>query len=281
MGKVISEDGTPIAYDQIGKGPAVILVDGALGYRGFGPMGQLATLLAPHFTVISYDRRGRGESGNALPYALAREIEDIDALVDEVGASAFLFGTSSGGCLALEAAVALGDKVKKLAIWEAPYDSSPAAPQAWKEYRTTLTELLAADRRGDAVALFMRFVGAPVDMIAAMRQSPVWTQLESVAPTLPYDAAAMGHDRSIPVERAAAVTAPTLVLNGTILPFMRVTGEALARAIPHAQHRTLEGQSHDVDVKVLAPVLIEFLAGPVHSTRADQNVQPGTEGLGI
>lgn len=281
MNQVISKDGTLIAYDQTGNGPAVILVDGALGYRGFGPSGALATLLAPQFTVISYDRRGRGESGNTLPYALAREIEDIDALIDEAGGSAYLFGTSSGGCLALEAASALDGEVKRLAIWEAPYDSAPSAAPAWKEYRSQLEQFLAADRRGDAVALFMQFVGTPAEMINGMRQSPMWSQLEAVAPTLPYDAAAMGDDRSIPIERAAAVTAPTLVMNGTMLPFMLETANALAKAIPHAQHRTLEGQSHDVDVKVLAPVLVEFFAGQVPSASARRPARPNAEGLGI
>ncbi len=281
MAKVISKDGTPIAYDQTGSGPAVILVDGALGYRGFGPSGPLATLLAPHFTVISYDRRGRGDSGNTLPYALVREIEDIDALIDTASGSAFLFGTSSGGCLALEAAAALGGRVKKLAIWEAPYDSSPDAATAWKEYRRQLEQHLAAGQRGDAVALFMHFVGTPADMINGMRQSPMWPTVEAVAPTLPYDAAAMGEDRAVPVERAAAVTAPTLVLNGTMLPFMLETANALTTAIPHAQHRTLEGQSHDVDVQVLAPALIEFFAGPQSPASARQSAQSNAKGLGI
>ncbi|MCL4489219.1 MAG: alpha/beta hydrolase [Chloroflexi bacterium] len=278
MPKVISKDGTPIAYDQTGNGPAVILVDGALGYRAFGPSGALASQLAPHFTVISYDRRGRGESGNTLPYALAREVEDINALINQVGGSAFLFGTSSGGCLALEAASALDGKVEKLAIWEAPSDSSPGAAAAWKEYRRQLEQYLAAGQRGDAVALFMSFVGTPADMINGMRQSPMWPLLEAVAPTLPYDAAAMGDDRAVPVQHAATVTAPTLVMNGTMLPFMQETGNALTKAIPHAQHRTLEGQSHDVDIKVLAPVLIEFFSDRQSRASARQSAQPHPEG---
>jgi pimeloyl-ACP methyl ester carboxylesterase len=258
MGKVISRDGTPIAFDQSGKGPAVILVDGALGYRAFGPAASLAALLAPHFRVITYDRRGRGESGDTKPYTVQREIEDIEALIDEVGGSAFLFGTSSGGCLALEAAIKLGHKVPKLAIWEAPYNSEPGAVPAWKEYRKQLEDLLARNRRGDAVALFMQFVGTPADQIDGMRQAPMWPMFEAVAPTLVYDAAAMGLDRSVPVERAASVTASSLVMNGTVIPFMLDTARALAKAMPHAQHRTLEGQSHAVDVHVLAPELIEF-----------------------
>jgi pimeloyl-ACP methyl ester carboxylesterase len=228
-------------------------------------MKPLAALLAPHLNVITYDRRGRGESGNTQPYALSREIEDIEALVDQAGGSAFIFGSSSGGCLALEAAIKLGNKIGKLAMWEPPYDSSPADPPVWKKYRTQLKELLAANRRGDAVVLFMQFVGTPGDMIDGMRQSPTWPMFEAIAPTLAYDAAAMGDDDcSVPVQRAAAVTVPTLVMNGTAIPFMLDTANALAKAIPHAQHRTLEGQRHDVDIKVLAPLLVEFFIPKRH-----------------
>ena len=261
MRTVTSKDGTTIAFDQSGQGPAVILVDGALCYRTFGPMGSLAGLLAPHFTVINYDRRGRGESEDTKPYALAREVEDIEALIDEAGGSAFVFGMSSGGCLALEAAIQLGDKIRKLAMYEPPYNSEQADEQAWKEYRKQLRSLLAADRRGDAAALFMQFVGTPADQIDGMRHAPVWSMFEAVAPTLAYDAAAMGEDCSVPIERAADITIPTLVMNGTVIPFMLDTAKALAKAIPHAQHRTLEGQSHDVDWKVLAPVLVKFFEG--------------------
>jgi pimeloyl-ACP methyl ester carboxylesterase len=126
MGKVTSKDGTTIAFDHSGQGPAIILVDGAMCYRAFGPMGPLAALLAPHFTVITYDRRGRGESSDTKPYAVEREVEDIEALINQADGSAFLFGVSSGGCLALEATLRLGTKVKGLAIYEAPYSSDPA-----------------------------------------------------------------------------------------------------------------------------------------------------------
>jgi pimeloyl-ACP methyl ester carboxylesterase len=258
MKKAISKDGTEVAYDKRGQGPAVILVDGALCYRTFGPMAQLAELLAPHFTVYTYDRRGRGDSGDTQPYSLAREVEDIEALIKEAGGAAFVFGTSSGGCLALEAAITLGNKTKKLAMYEAPYNSEKAAQQAWKEYRQQLSELLAAGRRGDAVVLFMEFVGTPADQIDGMRHAPMWPMFEAVAPTLAYDAAAIGEDRSVPAERAANVTVPTLVMNGTIIPFMLDTAQTLARAIPGAQHRTLQGQPHDVNLEVLAPVLVEF-----------------------
>ncbi len=258
MKKITSNDGTAIAYDQRGEGPAVILVDGALCYRSFGPMAHLAELLAPHFTVYNYDRRGRGDSGDTQPYALEREIEDIAALIKEAGGSAFVFGTSSGGALALQAAISLGNEIKKLAMYEAPYNSEKAARQEWKEYRKQLAKLLAADRRGDAAALFMKLVGTPDDQIEGMRHAPMWSMFEAVAPTLAYDAAALGEDRSVPTKRAAKVTMPALVMNGTAIPFMLDTAQALANAIPHAQHCTLEGQTHDVNLEVLAPVLVEF-----------------------
>ena len=264
MANITSKDGTKIAYTQQGAGPAVILIDGALGYRAFGRMPQMAGLLAPHFSVITYDRRGRGESSNSKPYALEREVEDLDALVQVAGGSSFLYGISSGACLALEAALQLGQKVGKLAMYEPPYNSDPAVRQQWHDYRTRLGELLAAGRRGDAVALFMQLVGTPADQVAGMRQAPMWPMFEAVAPTLAYDAAAMGEDRIPPLSRAARLSTPVLVIDGganlTLMPFMHATAAALAQAIPHAQQRTLEGQTHDVSSEVLAPVLIEFFS---------------------
>ena len=166
MKKVISKDGTEIAYDISGQGPALVLVDGALCYQSFGPMPELAKLLSPNFTVTTYDRRGRGGSGDTKPYALEREVEDIEALLDAAGGSAFVFGTSSGACLALEAAIRLGKKVRKLAMYEPPYQSGNGAVAAWKDYRKQLNEFLATGRRGEAVVLFMQFVGTPAEQVA-------------------------------------------------------------------------------------------------------------------
>ena len=239
MKKVNSKDGTEIAYDTTGQGPAVLLVDGALCYQAFGPMTELAKLLAPHFTVYTYDRRGRGGSGNTQPYALEREVEDIDALIEAAGGSAFVFGTSSGACLALEAAVKLGKKVTKLAMYEAPYQAGNEARQMWMDYRRRLDESLSAGRRGDAVVLFMQLVGTPAEQVEEMRQAPAWTMFEAVAPTLAYDATAMGEERMAPVKQAASVVSPALVMNGTAIPFMLDTAMTLAKAIPHAQQRTL------------------------------------------
>jgi pimeloyl-ACP methyl ester carboxylesterase len=262
MPTVVSKDGTSIAYNVLGSGPAVILVDGAMGFRWFGAPSELAELLAGEFTVYCYDRRGRGESGDTQPFAVEREIEDIEALLEDASGTGYLYGISSGGALALEAAIALRGKVQKLAIYEVPYDSSEDAVRAWHEYRRTLDDLVAADRNGDAVALFMRFVGVPDDMLAGMKASPMWPTFEGIAHTLPYDAAELGANRSIPAERAATVTAQTLIMDGSasydMMPFMRASALALTEAIPHAQHRILDGQSHEVDPKVIAPVLLEF-----------------------
>lgn len=262
MSTVISKDGTKIAYDKLGKGPAVILVDGALGYRGLGFGNSLAEQLARHFTIYTYDRRGRGESSKSKPFAIEREIEDIEALIDEAGGSVFVYGISSGACLALEAAIKLGDKIKRLALYEPPYNSDPSTLQAWKDYRNQLTQLIKANRKGEAVELFMRFVGTPAEMVEGMKQAPVWSTLESVAPTLEYDAAEMGEDRTVPIERVKRVQSQTLVMDGGLnlqyMPFMHVTASALASAIPNARQLTLEGQSHDVKADALAPVLEAF-----------------------
>jgi pimeloyl-ACP methyl ester carboxylesterase len=259
-GTVTSKDGTTIAFEKTGQGPVVILVDGAMGYRETWGQRPLAAELAGQFTVYTYDRRGRGESSDTPPFALEREIEDIEALIDESGAEvARLYGISSGAALALEAAIALDGKVLELALYEAPYNSEAAARQGWKAYRKELAKLLAADRRSDAVALFMKLVGADDEGVEQVRQSPMWPVMEAVAPTLAYDAAALGEEASVPVERAARLAMPTLVMNGDAsYPFMHETAVALSEAIPNAQHRILAGQTHEVAPEVLDPVLTEF-----------------------
>lgn len=261
MKTVKSKDGTTIAFDETGQGPVVILVDGALQYRSFDQgMTQLADLLSKHFTVLHYDRRGRGDSTDTQPYALEREIEDIEALIDHAGESAYLYGISSGAALAMEAAILLRDRVKKLAIYEAPFNDDESGQQAWKTYTKRLADLLAEERNGDAVGLFMMLVGATAEQVDEIRQTPMWPLWESIAPTLAYDhIAALGENASVPVERAAKLTVPTLVMHGSeSFPFMHVTATTLAKAIPNAQHRMLPGQTHEVDSAALAPVLIDF-----------------------
>jgi pimeloyl-ACP methyl ester carboxylesterase len=258
MPTVTSKDGTKIAYDLQGTGPALIIVDGALGSRASGFGSELAKLLSSDLSVYSYDRRGRNESGDTQPYSVEREVEDIEALIDEAGGSAFVYGMSSGAALALEAAIELGGKIKSLAMYEPPYGSPAFQGNGPDDYEPRLNELLAAGKRGDAVALFMTVVGTPPDMIAGMRQSPMWSGLESVAPTLAYDAACM-NGGIIPFDRAATIETPTLVMNGGAgFDFMKITAHSLAEAIPHATYQELPDQTHAVDAKVLAPALSDF-----------------------
>ena len=262
MSKAISKDGTEIAYEKNGSGPAVIMVDGALGYRALGFGKNLAQMLAQHYTVYTYDRRGRGESTNSKPFAINREVEDIEALIDAAGGSAYVYGISSGACLALEAAIKLGDKVEKLAVYEPYYNSDPSALPAWKEYYHQLSAFIKAGKRGEAVELFMRYVGTPAEMIMGMRQSPVWPMLEAVAPTLAYDSAEIGENLAVPVSRMAGIKARTLVIDGGAdlldRPYFYVTATTLAKTIPRAQQSTLEGQIHDVKAEAIAPVLVKF-----------------------
>ena len=262
MRKVTSKDGTAIAFDRSGTGPAVILVGGASQLR----MGnaQLADLLSKDLTVFNYDRRGRGDSGDTQPYAAEREIEDIKALIDEAGGSASLYGTSSGAVLALKAA-ASGLKVSKLALWEPNFlvdNSRPALPT---DYVAQLNELVAAGRRGDAFELFMTAgVGMPAELVTPMRTMPMWPAMEAVAHTLAYDGAIVAdtlNGKPVRAEQWTTVTMPTMVMDGGSIPWLSAGAEALASVLPNAQRRTLEGQTHDVQVEVIAPAIVEFLKG--------------------
>jgi len=258
MNHVTSKDGTPIAYERFGSGPALILVDGALCSRAFGPSAKLAALLARHFTVYAYDRRGRGDSGNTPPYSPAREVEDLAALIQAAGGSACLLGLSSGGALALEAA-ASGLPVTRAVAYEPPYvdDSGQRGGAA---HEGTLKRLLAGGDRGGAVKYFMRdMVGAPAPMVVMMRLMPwIWRKLEAVAHTLPYDAAVMTAFR-IPRARFASIGVPTLVINGGKTdPRLREAARAIAEAIPGARYGELAGQSHNVKPGVLVPAAVEF-----------------------
>ena len=266
MDTVRSKDGTTIAFDRSGEGPAVILVGGAIQYRAIDAnTARLAELLAPRFTVYHYDRRGRGDSGDTPPYAVEREIEDVDALIQAAGGSASLFGMSSGAVLSLEAADR-GLAVTKLAMYEPPFMVDDSRPPVAKDYRERLTGMLAEDRRGDAVELFMtEAVGMPTEAVAPMRDAPFWPGLESAANTLPYDDAIMGDTTSgkpLPAGRWASVAIPTLVIDGGDSPAWAGNAvQAIVDALPQAQRRTLQGQTHEFDPEVLAPVLVEFFAG--------------------
>jgi pimeloyl-ACP methyl ester carboxylesterase len=258
---VTSKDGTTIAYDKAGHGPAVILVLGALNSRKSG--AKLAKLLASRFTVVSYDRRGRGDSTDTAPYAPQREVEDLAALVDEIGGPVYLYGHSSGGALALQAASKLRKQIRKLAVYEPPYASGGGARKAAKEYYRRLTKLLKSGRNGDAVALFIRTVGVSDRQVRAIRRMPMWRGLEAMAPTLAYESAVLGEGHSLPAALLAGITTPTLVMHGGAgAHSMRDTAQAISETMPDAQLRTLAGQTHGVRPKVLAPVLAEFFAQP-------------------
>lgn len=263
MSQAISKDGTVIDYESSGRGPALILVDGAMCSRDFGPMPKLAPLLAPHFTVYVYDRRGRGRSGDTKPYAKEREVEDIAALITEAGGRASLVGLSSGGALALEAA-ASGLPIEKVVAYEPPYVGAAVNGSGPIDHQARLEALIAEDDRAGAVKYFMGpMVGAPAAVVVMMRLLPwMWSKLKAVAHTLPYDAALMsGFD--VPADRMARVQVPTLVMHGARTEGrLARAAEAVAAAVPGAQHRTLPGQTHNVSPGILAPALVAFLTPP-------------------
>jgi len=255
MQTVTSSDGTTIAFDRLGDGPPVVLVCGASTDRSAN--APLAELLAEQFTVLNYDRRSRGDSGDAVPYAVEREVEDLGAVIAAAGGSAFVYGTSSGGVLALQAA-ASGLAIGKLALWEPPFvlDESHRPPMDGVE---RFNEMVSAGRRGEAVEYFMtKVVGLPPEFVAQTKNAPFWQAQEALAHTLSYDATIMG-DHSLPVRLAASVSTQTVVMaGGQSPPFMRESARALADAMPYGQYRTLEGQVHNVAPEALALVLEEF-----------------------
>jgi pimeloyl-ACP methyl ester carboxylesterase len=263
MNTVVSKDGTPIAFDRRGQGAAVILVDGALCSRAMGPSTPLAELLSKNFTVFTYDRRGRGDSGDTAPYAVEREVEDLEALVTQAGGTAFVYGVSSGAALALDAAKRTSG-IKKLALYEAPFIVDGSRDPVTKAYWALIDESIAEDRRGDAVKLFLKAVGVPSIVVALMRLMPVWSKLKAVAHTLPYDGALVQEyqrGKRLPTTEWASVTMPTLVADGGNSPaWMRNAMKELAEVLPNAQYKTLPGQTHMVKREAHAPMLVEFFS---------------------
>jgi pimeloyl-ACP methyl ester carboxylesterase len=263
MSTVTSPDGTAIAFERAGSGPTVVLVGGGVSDRSEN--APLAAELAKRFTVLNYDRRGRGSSGDTAPYAVEREIEDIAALVAEARAPVHLYGVSSGGALVLEAAAA-GIAVDRIAVYEVPWDVEPGWPARWRAYVDELGALLANDRRGDAFALFMRLADTPEEVIASARDAPMWAGLEAAAHTLAYDAAVLG-DGQPPAARLATIAQPTLVATGegarepAAVRWVRAldpAADAIAASIPRAERRVIEGQGHVADPKAVAAVLEAF-----------------------
>jgi pimeloyl-ACP methyl ester carboxylesterase len=251
---VTSNDGTRIAYEQVGSGPALILVDAAGHYRELSSFGGLIGLLAPDFTVYHYDRRGRGGSTDTVPYAVAREVDDLAALIDEAGGSAYLYGFSSGGLVALHAA-ASGLPVSKLALLEPPIETGEDR-SAQEAFTAELAELVAAGRRAAAVEFFLTSIGVPNEIIAEMRENRSWSAMEAVAHTLVYDCMI---SEATSFQLLASVSVPTLVLDSEGSTD-NLTGMAasVARAMPNSSHRSLAGAWHGVPDDVLAPVLTEY-----------------------
>jgi pimeloyl-ACP methyl ester carboxylesterase len=253
----VSHDGTALAYGVSGRGPVVILVCGAMSTGG--TMAPLAARLAERCTAVVYDRRGRGASGDTAPYAVAREVEDLAALVDAVGGDAALFGVSSGGALVLQAA-ASGLPVRRVAVYEVPYaDALPGGAEREAAYKERLRATLAEGRRGDAVELFLRLTGLGEDMIQGARNSPMWPGMEAVAPSLAYDDTVMAGGL-LPRDRLAEISVPVLSLAGGASPaWMRDAARAVADTVPQGSYRVLEGQTHMVDPDALGPVLADYV----------------------
>jgi pimeloyl-ACP methyl ester carboxylesterase len=247
---LVSKDGTHIAYERTGRGPAIILVVGAFNDRASG--APLARRLEPRFTVFNYDRRGRGESGDTAPYAIEREIEDLAAMIARAGGAACVFGYSSGAILALRAAAQL-PAISQLVLYEPPPTGAAAGKLAPR-----LAELIAAGRPGDAVELFQtEGAGIPAAIVAQMRNAPFRPALEKMAPTLVYESTLLG---PLPTDLIASVRVPALVIDGEESPeVMRHAARSVADALPEGRYRTLEGQGHDIVPEVLAPVLEEFV----------------------
>lgn len=257
MPTVTSADGTTIAYECTGSGPALVLVDGALCYRAAGPMRPLAALLQDTFTVYTYDRRGRGESADTLPYTIAREVEDLQALVAQAGGEAYVYAMSSGGALAM-ATAAVTPGISKLALYEPPFMAEVEDGTRIKEYTERLHELLDAGRHGDAVALFMTTVGILPQAVAGIRAQPSWAMLEAIAPTLAYDDELL-NGGNVPRELTSTIAVPALVIAGGASPEgLQQAAKATAAALPTAAHRSIDGQTHDVAPAALAPVLETF-----------------------
>jgi pimeloyl-ACP methyl ester carboxylesterase len=262
MPVVTSKDGTSIAYEAAGSGAAVILVGG--GLDDGSENAPLVAELARAFTVLNYARRGRGASGDAQPYEVQREIEDLGALIAEAGGSAHLYGVSSGGALALHAAAA-GLPIDAIAVYEVPYNVAEDWPARWRAYRDTLESLLADGRDGDAVAHFMRLVETPEPAVEQARSAPFWAALEALAPTLAYDAACLG-DGQPPTDRLAKIEQPVLVAIGDMREdaewarALAPAADAIAAALPNAQRATVKGQGHVPDPKVVARLLARFFA---------------------
>jgi pimeloyl-ACP methyl ester carboxylesterase len=257
MDHVVSADGTRIAYDRLGSGPAVLLIGSGPTSRRSGPEAPLAALLAEQFTVYNYDRRGRGDSGDTQPYATDREYEDIAAMIEGAGGSVMCYGDSGGAIIALHAA-ARGLPITRLAAWEPPYIVPGARPAVRADYRDRQWALREQGRGGDMLELFLtEAVGMPADVVAGMKAAPFWDAMADISAPLAYDADMVG-DFSIPQEQLKRVTMPVLIVDSASMPWISTACQALAGVLPDVTRATLDDQPHNVDPAALAPVITKF-----------------------
>ncbi|KKB08822.1 alpha/beta fold hydrolase [Devosia chinhatensis] len=260
MPTLISRDGTTIGYDVRGSGPVIILVAGATQYRAIDhATPRLIDHLASHFTMVNFDRRGRGASTDTLPYAVAREIEDIEALIDAMGGRAGLYGMSSGAVLALEAAAALPGKVTSLFLYEPPVDVGQPTEDLWKQHG----EVAALAEKGDGEGMMCHFMGAFMspEELEAFRRSPAWPAFAAVGATIEHDYRVMAEARDGDSQPARwrDVAVPVLVVNGdSSFDFIDAGAAWVAAGVPGASRRILPGQGHDVSEEALAPVMMAF-----------------------
>ncbi|GGS57768.1 MULTISPECIES: alpha/beta fold hydrolase [Actinokineospora] len=267
MSTVTSKDGTAIAYEKVGQGPPVVLVDGAFVYRSdIDPWTpQFAAKLGETHTVYTFERRGRGKSGDTQPYAIQREIEDIAAVIEEAGGSAYVIGFSSGAVLSLDAAAA-GLPIKKLAVYEPPFIVDDTHPPRPADYVTAARALVAEGRKTDAVKYALtKTVFLPEEMVEGMASQPFWPLMEAVGPTVPYDGEIMDGLMSgnpLPTDRWASSTVPTLILHGGASEqWMHNAAKELHKILPTAVDiQALPDQTHDVSPDVIAPVLSKYFA---------------------
>lgn len=258
MKTIQSKDGTRLAYDVYGSGPALIYITGASCFRSFMPIVQDAKAFAKAFTVYNYDRRGRGDSGDTQPYAIEREVEDIEALIDAAGGTASLYGHSSGAVLALEAALRLGDKIEKVVMYDPSYVHDEAEKSEYHKLSQQVHTLLQDGKNAQAMTTFLKGIGMPKVFVFLMRLMPGWKTMTALAPTLAYDIALTCE--LPPVDRAAQVTVPVQVVVGEKSPAgIHNVARQLTKAIPGATFVQLAGQDHMVSAKALLPVLVSFL----------------------
>lgn len=259
MKTVISKDGTRIAYDTEGAGPVLVYVTGATCHRRYFPIRGDVKEFAKSFTVVSYDRRGRGDSGDTLPYAPLREVEDLEALIDAMGGSAFVYGHSSGAVVGLEAALALGSKVAGLAVYDTPYVHDEAARVSYAEVGAKVLGHLAKGENAQALQAFLLGIGVPKPFVWLLPMFPGWKTLKALAPTLAYD---IELTRDLPpVDRFRAIDRPVRILFGEKSPAsMRSVAESLGASLANSDIRMVPGVDHMVPAKILVPLLREAWA---------------------